>query len=284
MIESCPHIVTLNDPWKLLAPSGREPSGKSQRMARPIDLVREHGLSTQAVRNYETAGILPPAERSASGYRHYTAVHAGALRAFLALWPAFGYAEATAIMQNATAGRLDAALRVIDASHGHLARDRETVGALARARRRADADTDGAAGGRASTWSIGDLAHRLGVTTATLRSWERAGVLRPTRDPFTGFRVYRAGDVADADLARLLRRSGQGLDAVRRILEEIRAVGGGPVDDSIVAEWQARITARGVAMVHATASLSLYLSAAGLDLPRLMPPPAHPGGRRSADS
>nr|WP_016701425.1 MerR family DNA-binding transcriptional regulator [Actinoalloteichus caeruleus] len=34
---------------------------------RPVDLAREHGLSTQAIRNYEDAGVLPPAERSGSG-------------------------------------------------------------------------------------------------------------------------------------------------------------------------------------------------------------------------
>ncbi|NEE23175.1 MerR family DNA-binding transcriptional regulator, partial [Streptomyces sp. SID7499] len=38
---------------------------------RPIDLARRHGLSTQAVRNYEAAGILPAAGRTAHGYRTY---------------------------------------------------------------------------------------------------------------------------------------------------------------------------------------------------------------------
>ncbi len=52
---------------------------------RPIDLAREHGLSAQAIRNYDDAGILPPTERSTYGYRRYTPVHAQALRTFLAL-------------------------------------------------------------------------------------------------------------------------------------------------------------------------------------------------------
>jgi DNA-binding transcriptional MerR regulator len=37
-------------------------------------------LSTQAVRNYEAAGILPAAERTPHGYRTYTPLHAQALR------------------------------------------------------------------------------------------------------------------------------------------------------------------------------------------------------------
>jgi hypothetical protein len=50
-------------------------SFKRRCTLRPIDLAREHGLSAQAVRNYEDAGILPTAERSASGYRRYTPLH-----------------------------------------------------------------------------------------------------------------------------------------------------------------------------------------------------------------
>ncbi|WP_435810420.1 MerR family DNA-binding transcriptional regulator [Streptosporangium canum] len=50
---------------------------------RPVGPAREHGLSTQAIRNYEDAGILP-AERTVHGYRTCTPLHAQALRAFLA--------------------------------------------------------------------------------------------------------------------------------------------------------------------------------------------------------
>ena len=55
---------------------------------RPVDLAREHGLSTQAVRDYEDTGILPQAERTRHGYRIYRPPHAQALRTFVALVPA----------------------------------------------------------------------------------------------------------------------------------------------------------------------------------------------------
>jgi hypothetical protein len=41
----------------------------SERRLRPVDLAREHGLSAQAVRNYEEEGILPKAGRTRHGYR-----------------------------------------------------------------------------------------------------------------------------------------------------------------------------------------------------------------------
>jgi DNA-binding transcriptional MerR regulator len=74
---------------------------------RPIDLAREHSITPQAVRNYETDGLIPPAQRSASGYRVYTDLHAAALRAFLALVPAHGHATAREIMRSETGSKLD---------------------------------------------------------------------------------------------------------------------------------------------------------------------------------
>jgi len=94
---------------------------------RPVDLARQHGLSTQAVRNYEDAGIIPPAHRSRTGYRDYTATHAAGLAAYLALVPAFGYSTSRRIMHAVTGGQLDEALEYVDDGHALLARDRNTL-------------------------------------------------------------------------------------------------------------------------------------------------------------
>ncbi|MEU8352783.1 MerR family DNA-binding transcriptional regulator, partial [Streptomyces sp. NPDC048845] len=78
---------------------------------RPVDLARGHGLSTQAVRNYEEAGILPAADRTPHGYRVYTALHEAALRAFLALVPGHGHRTAAAVMRAVNRGEDDEAFR-----------------------------------------------------------------------------------------------------------------------------------------------------------------------------
>uniref|UniRef100_UPI001EEDCE2A MerR family DNA-binding transcriptional regulator n=1 Tax=Micromonospora acroterricola TaxID=2202421 RepID=UPI001EEDCE2A len=95
-----------------------------------MDLAREHGISSQAVRNYERDGVLPAAGRTPSGYRVYTEEHAAALRAYLALVAGHGYAAAGEIMRAAVRGDLDAALRAVDTSHAQLLRDRETLDAV----------------------------------------------------------------------------------------------------------------------------------------------------------
>ena len=68
---------------------------------RPVDLAREHGLSAQAIRNYDAAGVLPATERSETGYRRYTPLHAQALRAFLALRRGHGHQQAMEILRSA---------------------------------------------------------------------------------------------------------------------------------------------------------------------------------------
>ncbi|QYC43340.1 zinc-responsive transcriptional regulator [Nonomuraea coxensis DSM 45129] len=232
---------------------------------RPVDLARGHGLSTQAVRNYEEAGILPPADRTAAGYRVYTPRHAQALRAFLALAPAHGHAAATAIMRAVNAGEVEDALRRVDESHAQLLDDRRTLEAVERAltdltRPPAGPAPPAAAGGGPDLTFIGPLARRLGLRPATLRKWERAGLVRPRRDPRTGYRVYSAADVRDARLAHQLRRGGYPLEQIAPLIERVRAAGGVEPLRNALDGWRGRLAVRGRAMLSAAAELNAYLS------------------------
>jgi DNA-binding transcriptional MerR regulator len=260
---------------------------KSQTMTsmRPSDLAREHGLSAQAVRNYERDGFLPPAERTDSGYRLYTEVHAAALRAFLALVPAYGHATAGRIMRALHGGALDDALTLIDRGHSGLLRDRETLAAVRDALDRLTAEragpteatettrpepgptetTEATGPGARRAWTVGELARHLDVTPATVRKWEEAGVLAPARDPATGYRAFRADDVRDAELAHLLRRGGHPLDHIATVVRRIRTAGGADALAASLGDWQRRLTARGVAMLHAATHVSHCLTL--LDLP-----------------
>ncbi|MBP2338925.1 DNA-binding transcriptional MerR regulator [Saccharothrix coeruleofusca] len=223
---------------------------------RPIDLARDHGLSTQAVRNYEDAGVLPPAERTPSGYRVYGETHARALRAFLALVPAHGHRTATAIMRAVNAGAVDDALTLVDESHAQLLQDRRTLAAVEDALR----DVSPPPTPRSGRFFVGALAGKLGVRPATLRKWERAGVVRPQRDPATGYRVYTAADVRDAHLAHQLRRGGYPLARIAPLLDQVRKAGGVVPLDAALADWRDRLTRRGTAMLAAAAELHTHLS------------------------
>ncbi|WP_433290827.1 TioE family transcriptional regulator [Actinoplanes sp. CA-030573] len=285
---------------------------------RPIDLARAHGLSAQAVRNYEADGILPPAGRTASGYRTYTPRHARALGTFRALVPGHGHHAATAIMRAVHGGMVEEALRLVDEGHTVLAGDRRTLRAVEAAltdlaavpavpavptvpaagimaapagRTSATVPAAGdmtagdmtagdmtagdmtagdmtagdmtagdmtAAGGRGEMF-VGPLAGRLGVRPATLRKWEAAGLVTPRRDRRTGYRVYAAADVRDARLVHQLRRGGYRLAAIAPVIAQVRAAGGVAPLAGMLADWQARLTARGRALLSGAAALDAYL-------------------------
>ncbi len=225
---------------------------------RPSDLAREHGLSAQAVRNYERDGCLPPAERTPGGYRIYTEVHAAALRAFLALVRAYGHATATEVMHALGEGDLDDALMVVDRGHEQLLRDRATLESVRAAV--AGLTAEGAPALR--PFSVGELAYRLRLTPATLRNWEDAGILTPERDRATGHRRFRAEDVRDAELAHLLRRGGYPLEHIATVMGQVRSAGGTEALAEALEDWRGRLTRRGLAMLEAAARLNDYLAVA----------------------
>ncbi|MEV4947085.1 TioE family transcriptional regulator [Streptomyces sp. NPDC053755] len=239
---------------------------QTTRHLRPIDLARRHGLSTQAVRNYEEAGILPAAGRTAHGYRTYTPLHATALRAFLALVPGHGHQAAASIMRAVNQGAVDEALRLVDESHAQLLDDRRTLRAVESALRglesAATAGPDARGAGSGAT-HIGPLARRLGIRPATLRAWETAGVVRPRRDAMTGYRVYDEADVRDARLTHQLRRGGYPLERIAPLIARVRAAGGLEPLEAALGDWQGRLSARGRAMLTGAAELEAYLRERG---------------------
>lgn len=230
---------------------------------RPVDLARGHGLSTQAVRNYEADGILPAAERTGYGYRTYTPLHAQALRAFLALVPGHGHPTATSIMQAVNRDATADAFRLIDESHAQLLDDRRTLRAVEAALR----DLAPVPQERGDTF-VGPLARRLGIKPATLRKWERAGLVRPRREQRTGYRVYSAADVRDALLVHQLRRGGYRLEQIAPLIAQVRSAGGVAPLESALRDWHARLSARSRAMLAGAAALHGYLDCRSA-------PPAH---------
>ncbi|MFD4372203.1 MerR family DNA-binding transcriptional regulator [Streptomyces sp. NPDC058486] len=251
---------------------------------RPADLAQEHGISPQTVRNYERDGFLPPADRTDSGHRRYTERHAAALRAYRALVLAHGYTEGGTIMRSVVDGRLEDALAAVDRSHAELLRDRGTLDAVGEALAHLTKDSTGIPTGTSTdtstdtstgtstgaSWraaprttqpfTIGELAHRLGVSVATIRAWEKAGVLLPDRDPDTNHRTYDADTVRDAELAHFLRRGRYPLDLIATVVQQVRAAGDTRALEAALADWRGRVSTRGLAMLKAAALLADYLA------------------------
>ncbi len=232
---------------------------------RPIDIAREHGLSAQAVRNYDDAGVLPPADRTAAGYRRYTPLHAQALRAFLALRAGHGHQAATAIMRAIHRDDPETAFRRIDAAHADLLEERATRAEVASALGALSASPPAPLTGPALT--VGELARRIGVHPATLRTWEAAGILHPDRDRSTGYRHYGPDAVRDAEIARQLRRGGYRLPQVAQFVARLRAAGGPEALTAFLDAWQHRLVTRSRNLLAGAAQLDGYLTARDAERP-----------------
>jgi DNA-binding transcriptional MerR regulator len=151
-------------------------------------------------------------------------------------------------------GRTEEALTVIDRSHAELLTDRQTLDSIERALREL---THERPAHRPTT--IGALAHRLGLRPATLRRWERAGLLHPDRDPATGYRIYTHSDVRDANIVHQLRRSGYILTQIAPILDELRDATSPTLATAAIADRRDRLHTRALAMLHASAETGRYL-------------------------
>jgi DNA-binding transcriptional MerR regulator len=193
-----------------------------KRYLRTVDLARAVGVSVQQVRNYEAAGFLPPAPRSAAGYRLYTRRHLAAIETTRAMIAGYGWQQTRAIMETVHRGDLDAALALVDARHAELHRQRGQVEEMLTAlravtvqpgTRKALPDPRGL--------RVGAAARRVGVRVSALRFWEQEGLLEPRRDKESRYRLYDEQQLQRLQVVALLRQVGYRFDTIRVVLAEL---------------------------------------------------------------
>ena len=121
-------------------------AGGASRPLRTTDVARAAGCSVQQVRDLEALGVLPPAGRSANGYRAFGDEHVLALRAYRGLASAVGPVVARRVLRDARSLPLDEAASLVSRLHVTLTREREEALAARRALLVVRAEGDGAAG------------------------------------------------------------------------------------------------------------------------------------------
>jgi DNA-binding transcriptional MerR regulator len=198
------------------------PDKVTERRWRLAELARLAGISEQQVRNYLAAGLLPPAHRAANNYRLFTDRHADALRTVRALAAGHGWTRTRAILTAVHHDDVATALSIVDDSHAELARERIAIATASRAFALAAHDAAPVSRPRAR---IGQVAAETGVHTPVLRLWERRGLLRPHRDPATGYRVYDATEQRIAHLVAVLRTGHVPFPIIDAVIAALRSSG-----------------------------------------------------------
>lgn len=189
---------------------------------RATDLARAAGLSVQQIRNYVDAGLLPPTQRAANGYRIFTARHADALTVARIMLDGYGWHATATAMSAVHSGQPAAAVAAVDRCHAELDRERAEVSRLLQA---FEGDLPDELQVKRPV-PIRDAATVAGVRPSALRVWEDLGLLAPGRDPATGYRLYDQTQLIRARVTALLRGSGYSLPAAKEVMDAMR--GGDP--------------------------------------------------------
>jgi DNA-binding transcriptional MerR regulator len=226
---------------------------------RAVDLARTAGISVQQVRNYVDTGVLPPVERTASGYRVFTAAHAEALATAREAAAGHGWATTRTVMRAVHDGDLETALAALDASHAELDRERAELAAVHEALGTVLAHPAVTTATGPPGMRIGKVARAVGVRPPVLRLWEAQGLLRPDREPGTRYRVYSRSELHAAQVVALLRRGHYPLAAISAVLGELRATGS---PDRVLGELTNRqrdLHRRSLHRLRASAAMHAYL-------------------------
>lgn len=259
-------------------------AGGASRPLRTADVARAAGCSVQQVRDLEALGVLPPAGRSANGYRAFGDEHVLALRAYRGLASAVGPVVARRVLRDARSLPLDEAASLVSRLHVTLTREREEALAARRALLVVRSEGDGAAGSPgdtptaaeadASVLTITELAAALGVRASTLRFWEHEGLLAPervaSRTGAVSARRYPPAAVREARVVTALRAAGYRVPEVRRAIDALR----GTIGPADVADPLAALDAR----LDAIARRTMALLEAGHDVARLLTRVPGPSG------
>jgi DNA-binding transcriptional MerR regulator len=237
------------------------PGLKSQDM-RTVDVARRAGYSVQQVRDLERDGVLPPATRTATGYRIYAEIHLQSALAYRALAAGAGPPEAKKIVRAVHHFPTSYMLALLDAAHARLDAERTE---LMQAKQAAQAISgEPIEDVRASdSMSVSELAAALGVRPSTLRHWDAEDLVVPDRDPARGTRRYTPTHVRDARIVHQLRRAGYHIAPLRALMPQLRRARRSDDVASALAARDASITARSQALLDGAAALSAVLSLTG---------------------
>ena len=91
---------------------------------RTIDIARRAGCSIQQVGKLEAAGVLPPASRTAAGYREWDDTHLAGVLAYRQLTLGHWAVEARLLVAEA---RRDGHAHPTDAAHARLHQERREI-------------------------------------------------------------------------------------------------------------------------------------------------------------
>lgn len=195
---------------------------------RTSDLARAAGVHPNTVRLYVDWGLVPPVERSPSGYRLFTQRHLDCLRlartVYTAQYPGRGFrAIGNAIIQRAVeddwTGALEKAHELFQAVRVELEYADQAADLLEHWAQTMDI----APNPYEEPLAIGEVSKLLGVSLDVIRNWERNGLISVPRNSFNNYRLFGKGEIERMRVIRMLGKAGYSHMAMLRMFLELDA-------------------------------------------------------------
>jgi DNA-binding transcriptional MerR regulator len=198
-----------------------------RKFFRTSDLARAVGIHPNTVRRYVDWGLIPPVERSPSGYRLFTQRHLDCLRLarmiYAAPYPGRGFrALGNEIIQCAVAedwhGALEKAQEHLAAVNAELEKADTAANLLEHWAENMTADTVDEA-----PLATGEVSKLLGVSLDVIRNAERNGLITIPRNSYNNYRLFGKKEIERLRIIRMLSKAGYSHMAMLRMFIELDA-------------------------------------------------------------
>jgi len=196
----------------------------SPKYLRTSDLARAVGIHPNTVRLYVEWGLIPPVERSPSGYRLFTKRHLDCLRLarliYAAEYPgrelrAVGNEIIQFVVIDDWAGAREKANEHLTSVRAELERANKAAALLEQWAQNISAGSDG------KPFAIGEVSKLLNISHDAIRNWERNGLISIPRNPDNNYRRFGRNEIERLQIIRMLTRAGYSHMAILRMFIEL---------------------------------------------------------------
>lgn len=195
------------------------------KFLRTSDLARAVGVHPNTIRRYVDWGLIPPVERSPSGYRLFTQNHLDCLRLarmiYAAPYPGRGFrALGNQIIQCAVLedwqGALEKAHEHLLAVSAELEHANQAANLLEHWVQNMLMESDDE-----TPLAIGEVSKLLGVSLDVIRNAERNGLIIVPRNSHNNYRLFGKKEIERLRVIRMLSHAGYSHMAILRMFIEL---------------------------------------------------------------
>jgi DNA-binding transcriptional MerR regulator len=163
---------------------------------RPIDIARKLNISTSTLRIYEDMGIIPPVNRTNSGYRIFTQIHLDYFICIRKMVKGYSLEFTGELLREHMKGNSDKALWIITKSQADLYAEKmrlEKVGL--NLIKNLDYKSNNLKKDKNDLMTIKEISKITDVSITTIRYWENIGLVSSIREDGSNYRLFNEDQI-----------------------------------------------------------------------------------------